>query len=96
MLMAGLDGIENKIDPGEPLDKNIYALSKAELAKVPTMPHSLEDALSNLEEDHEFLLKGDVFTTDAIEAWIEYKREAEIAPMALRPTPHEFELYFDM
>jgi len=96
MLMAGLDGIENKIDPGEPLDKNIYALSKAELAKVPTMPHSLSDALANLEEDHEFLLKGDVFSSDAIEAWIEYKRDAEIAPMALRPTPHEFELYFDM
>ena len=96
MLMAGLDGIENKIDPGEPLDKNIYALSKAELAKVPTMPGSLAEALANLEEDHEFLLKGDVFTQDAIEAWIEYKRDAEIAPMALRPTPHEFELYFDM
>ena len=96
MLMAGLDGIENKIDPGEPLDKNIYALSKAELAKVPTMPGSLSEALANLEEDHEFLLKGDVFSQDAIEAWIEYKREAEIAPMALRPSPHEFELYFDM
>jgi glutamine synthetase len=60
------------------------------------MPHSLGDALNNLEEDHEFLLKGDVFSQDTIEAWIEYKREAEIAPMALRPTPHEFELYFDM
>jgi glutamine synthetase len=96
MLMAGLDGIENKIDPGEPLDKNIYALSKAELAKVPTMPGSLEEALQNLEEDHDFLLKGDVFTQDCIEAWVDYKREAEIAPVALRPHPHEFELYFDM
>ena len=96
MLMAGLDGIENKLDPGEPLDKNIYALSKAELAKVPTMPGSLEEALQNLEEDHDFLLKGDVFTQDCIEAWIDYKREAEIAPVALRPHPHEFELYFDM
>ena len=96
MLMAGLDGIENKIDPGEPLDKNIYALSKAELAKVPTMPGSLDEALCNLEEDHDFLLKGDVFTQDAIEAWIDYKREAEIAPVQLRPHPHEFELYFDM
>ena len=96
MLMAGLDGIENKIDPGEPLDKNIYALSKSELAKVPTMPGSLEEALSHLEEDHDFLLKGDVFTQDAIEAWIDYKREAEIAPVQLRPHPHEFELYFDM
>ncbi len=96
MLLAGLDGIENKLDPGEPLDKNIYALSKTELAKVPTMPGSLEEALSNLEEDHDFLLKGDVFTQDCLEAWIDYKREAEIAPMALRPHPHEFELYFDM
>jgi glutamine synthetase len=95
-LMAGLDGVQNKIDPGEPLDKNIYALSKAELAKVPTMPGSLNEALENLEEDHDFLLKGDVFTQDAIEAWIDYKREAEIAPVALRPHPHEFELYFDM
>ena len=96
MLLAGLDGIQKRMSPGEPLDKNIYALSKAELAKVPTMPHSLNDALESLEEDHEFLLKGDVFSQDTIEAWIEYKREAEIAPMALRPTPHEFELYFDM
>jgi glutamine synthetase len=95
MAMAGIDGIENKIDPGQPLDKNIYALSREELARVPTMPGSLEEALSNLEADKDFLLKGDVFTADALETWIEYKREAEVDQMRLRPHPHEFELYFD-
>ena len=96
MLMAGIDGIENKIDPGEPLDKNIYALSPEEAAGVPTMPASLEEALAALHEDHEFLLKGDVFTHDAIETWIEYKRENEVDPIRLRPHPHEFEIYFDI
>jgi glutamine synthetase len=96
MLMAGLDGIENKIDPGEPLDKDIYALSPKELENVPTMPGSLDEALGELEADHEFLLKGDVFTNDAIEKWCAYKREAEINPMRQRPHPHEFELYYDM
>ena len=95
MLMAGLDGIQNKIDPGEPLDKDIYALSPEELADVPTMPGSLEEALKALEEDHEFLLKGDVFTKDVIEKWIEYKIEAGGEPVKLRPHPHEFFLYFD-
>jgi glutamine synthetase len=95
MAMAGIDGIENKIDPGEPLDKNIYALSPEEAANVPTMPASLEDALDNLEQDRDFLLKGDVFTSDAIETWIEYKRENEVSQVRLRPHPHEFELYFD-
>jgi glutamine synthetase len=96
MLMAGLDGIENKINPGEPMDKDIYSLSPEELSGVPVMPGSLEEALDCLEEDHDFLLKGDVFTEDALETWIEYKREAECQQVALRPHPHEFELYFDI
>ncbi len=96
MTMAGIDGIENKIDPGQPLDKNIYALSPEEKRGIETMPGSLEEALNNLEADKDFLLKGDVFTTDAIDTWIEYKREAEVAQVALRPHPHEFELYFDI
>ncbi|MBE0605406.1 MAG: glutamine synthetase, partial [Deltaproteobacteria bacterium] len=94
-LMAGLDGIQNKIDPGQPLDKDIYALSPEELASVPTTPGSLEESLKALEDDHEFLLKGDVFTIDVIEKWIEYKIEAEVNPVKLRPHPHEFFLYFD-
>jgi glutamine synthetase len=96
MLMAGLDGIENKIDPGSPLDKDIYSLSPEELANVPTMPGGLEESLAALKEDHEFLLKGDVFTADAIETWIEYKYDKELQQVRLRPHPHEFELYFDM
>jgi glutamine synthetase len=96
MLMAGLDGIENQIDPGKPLDKNTYELSSREAARVPTVPGSLDDAISALEKDHEFLLKGDVFTRDVIDVWIEYKREAEIDPVRLRPHPWEFQLYFDV
>jgi glutamine synthetase len=96
MLMAGIDGIENKIDPGEPLDKNIYALTPEEAAGIPVMPGSLDEALTCLHEDHEFLLKGDVFTHDAIEKWIEYKREEEADQVRIRPHPHEFELYFDI
>ena len=95
MLMAGLDGIEKKMDPGEPLDKDIYGLTKAELKDVPKMPGSLEEALECLEKDHDFLLKGDVFSRDVLETWIEYKREKEIDPIRLRPTPKEFELYYD-
>jgi glutamine synthetase len=96
MLLAGIDGIENKIHPGEPLDKNIYALTAEEAKKVPTMPGSLDEALRELENDHDFLLKGGVFTADAIETWIEYKRANEVDPVRLRPHPHEFELYFDV
>jgi glutamine synthetase len=96
MLMAGIDGIENKIDPGAPLDKNIYALKPEELAGIPTMPGSLDEALSELESDHEFLLKGDVFTADAISTWCEYKRENETNAVRIRPHPHEFELYFEV
>jgi glutamine synthetase len=95
MAMAGIDGIENKIDPGEPLDKNIYALTPEEAQGIPTMPASLEDALDALEEDRDFLLRGDVFTPDAIDTWIEYKREVEVDGVRLRPHPHEFELYYD-
>ena len=96
MLMAGIDGIENKIDPGEPLDKNLYSLPAEEAAAIPNMPGSLEEALNELEADHEFLLKGDVFTSDAIQGWISYKKEEECDQVRLRPHPHEFELYFDI
>jgi glutamine synthetase len=96
MLMAGLDGIQNKIDPGEPLDKDVFTLSAEELAKVPTTPESLEEALMALEADCEFLYKGNVFTPDALETWIAYKMEHEVDPMRLRPTPWEFALYYDV
>jgi glutamine synthetase len=96
ILMAGLDGIENKIDPGQPLDKDIYGLTPEELADIPSAPGSLEEALAALKEDHEFLLKGDVFTPDVIEKWIEYKTEAEVNPVRMRPVPMEFALYFDI
>ncbi len=96
MLMAGLDGVINRIDPGDPLDKDIYDLSPEELADVPSTPGSLNEALKALEGDHEFLLKGDVFTEDVIETWIKYKTEKEIKPMALQPHPYEFALYYDV
>ncbi|NVN98219.1 MAG: type I glutamate--ammonia ligase [Geobacteraceae bacterium] len=96
MLMAGLDGIENKIDPGQPLDKDIYGLSPEELKHIPSAPASLEDALKCLEEDHDFLLKGDVFTSDVIEKWIEYKMEEEVNPVRMRPVPLEFQLYYNV
>ncbi|MCI4626998.1 MAG: type I glutamate--ammonia ligase, partial [Candidatus Magnetoovum sp. WYHC-5] len=93
MLMAGIDGIENKIDPGQPLDKDLYDLDPEELAQVPQMPGSLEESLKNLEDDHEFLKKGDVFTEDAIMTWIGYKREKEVDAVRMRPHPYEFYLY---
>jgi len=96
MLMAGLDGIENKIDPGAPIDKNIYELTGEEAANLKTVPGSLEEAISALEADHAFLLKGSVFTSDVIEKWISFKRESEIDPIKLRPHPYEFRLYFDI
>jgi glutamine synthetase len=96
LMMAGLDGIENKIDPGEPLDKDIYGLSPEELANVPAMPGTLEEALNCLKADHAFLLKGDVFTPDVIEKWIEYKMTHEVTPVRMRPVPMEFELYYDI
>jgi len=95
LLMAGLDGIEKKLPAGEPLDKDIYGLTPEELKDVPNTPASLEESLKALEEDHSFLLKGDVFTKDLIEMWIEYKMDKEVSPMRLRPTPWEFALYFD-
>ena len=95
LMMAGLDGIQNKIDPGEPLDKNLYDLEPEELALVPQTPGSLEESLKALEADHEFLLKGDVFTEDVIETWISYKMENEVDAIRLRPHPYEFALYYD-
>jgi glutamine synthetase len=95
MLMAGLDGIQNRIDPGEPLDKDIYDLSPEELKDVPTLPASLDRALEALEADHEFLLKGDVFTENMIERWITFKRQKEVDPIRMRPHPLEFQMYFD-
>ena len=95
MLMAGLDGIQKKIDPKQPLDKDIYSLTPEELKDVPSMPHSLEMALDNLKKDHEFMLAGDVFTEDVIETWIDYKMTREVSEMRLRPHPYEFALYYD-
>lgn len=96
IMMAGLDGIENGIHPGEPLDKDIYGLSPEELKSVPAVPGSLEEALRNLHNNHAFLLKGGVFTEDAIEKWIEYKWNSEVIAMKMRPTPYEFALYYDI
>jgi len=96
MLMAGLDGVQNKIDPGSPLDKNIYDLPPEELAQVPSVPGSLEDALDALEADCDFLFRGDVFTEDVVKTWIEYKRENEVDALRLRPHPYEFYLYYDV
>jgi glutamine synthetase len=95
-LMAGLDGVENKIDPGDALDKDIYGLSPEELKDVPKMPGSLDEALECLRKDHKFLLKGDVFTEDVIQTWINYKMDKEVNPVRLRPHPLEFSLYFDI
>ncbi|MDB6027573.1 MAG: glnA [Verrucomicrobiales bacterium] len=95
LLMAGLDGVLNKIDPGEPMDKNLYELPPEEHAKIPQMPASLDEALNHLEKDHEFLLKGDVFTRDFLEMWITHKRKESDA-IRLRPHPYEFFLYYDV
>ena len=96
VLMAVLDGIQNKIDPGDPLDKNIYDLPPEELANIPSAPGSLDSALAALAEDKEFLLKGDVFTQDVIDMWTDYKTANEVNPVRLRPHPHEFHLYYDI
>jgi glutamine synthetase len=96
MLMAVLDGIQNKLDPGEALDKDIYDLPPEELAKVPTTPGSLRDSLKALSDDHDFLLKGDVFTPDVIETWVDYKMKNEVLALDLRPHPWEFAMYYDM
>ena len=95
ITMAMIDGVQNRIDPGEPLDKNIYDLPAEEMALVRDAPTSLESALAALESDHEFLLHGDVFDGDFIRAYISHKRTAEVLPIKTRPHPHEFEMYFD-
>ena len=97
MLMAMLDGIQNKIDPGEPLDRDIYEMTRDEMKHqgIRTTPGSLEEAIDALEEDHGFLLQGDVFTEDLMHTWIAYKREKELDPIRLRPHPYEFYLYYD-
>ena len=96
MMMAGLDGIQNKIDPGQPADMNLYELSKAEAVKIRTVPSSLEAALDALEKDNEFLMKGGVFTQDVIDVWLDYKRTQEVDAIRLRPHPWEFHMYFDI
>lgn len=96
MLCAGIDGIKNQIDPGDPLDVDIYDLSPEELAKIPSTPGSLMDALKALEADHDFLTTGGVFTEDFIDNWITYKLDTEVNPMRLRPHPYEFALYYDV
>ncbi|MEX0659460.1 MAG: type I glutamate--ammonia ligase [Egibacteraceae bacterium] len=96
MLMAGLDGVRNKIEPPDPVDKDIYELPREALLDLPSVPASLEEALAALETDHEFLLEGGVFTEDLIETWIEYKMDAEVAQVRLRPHPYEFHLYYDI
>ena len=96
MLMAGLDGIRNKIDPGDPVDKNIYDLPPEEAAEIKKVPGQLSEAIAALEADHEFLLEGDVFTADFVEAYIDYKRSSELDPIRLRPHPYEFVLYYDV
>jgi glutamine synthetase len=96
LLMAGLDGVQNRIDPGEPMDKDLYELPPEEAGQVEQVPGSLGAVLDALEADHEFLLKGDVFTTDLLEAYIAYKREVEVDPVRMRPHPHEFTLYYDV
>lgn len=96
MLMAGLDGMKRKLDPGEPLDKDTYHLSKEDAKAIKSVPGSLAESLNALENDHKFLLAGDVFTKDMIETWIDYKRTKEVDPVRLRPHPWEYHLYFDI
>ncbi|MDA2909923.1 type I glutamate--ammonia ligase [Nitrospiraceae bacterium AH_259_D15_M11_P09] len=96
MLMAGLDGIENKIEPPPPLDKDLYDLEPEEAAQIKSVAGSLEQVLDALEQDHDFLLKGGVFTKDVVDTWIEFKRKKELDPVRLRPHPYEFALYFDI
>ena len=93
--MAMLDGIQTKANPGEPLDKDVYDLTPDELRDVPETPRSLEESLDALKADHEFLLRGDVFTPDVIDTWVWYKQTHEAEAIRQRPHPHEFALYFD-
>jgi glutamine synthetase len=96
MMMAGIDGIKNKIEPHEPVDKDLYELPPDEASAIPQVPGSLEAVLDALEADHDYLLEGGVFTEDLVETWIDYKRSNELDPVRLRPTPHEFAMYFDV
>src|SRR5919112_1134891 len=96
MLMAGIDGIRNRIEPPEPIDKDLYELPPEEHASIQQVPGTLAEVLDSLEADHDYLTEGDVFTPDLIETWIEWKRTNEVDPIRLRPHPHEFELYFDL
>ena len=96
MLMAGLDGIERRINPGDPIDKNLYDLPPEQMAKVPKAPGTLDEALDALQGDHQFLLAGSVFTKDVIETYFSYKRLHEIDEIRLRPHPYEFFLYYDI
>lgn len=95
MMMAGLDGIKNKIEPHEPVDKDLYELPPEEAKNIPQAPTSLSAVIDKLEEDHEYLTAGGVFTEDLIETWIALKRENEIEPVQIRPHPYEFALYYD-
>jgi glutamine synthetase len=96
LMMAGLDGIQNRLDPGQPVDADLFELPAEQLAQLNNVPGSLDDALDALEADHEFLLKGGVFTEDLIRTWIDYKRAEECDPIRLRPHPWEFALYYDV
>jgi glutamine synthetase len=96
MLMAGIDGIQNKIEPPKPVDKDLYDLEGAEAAAIPQVPGSLDAVLDNLEKDNEFLTRGGVFTKDLIDTWIDFKRKQEVDYVRLRPHPAEFELYYDL
>jgi glutamine synthetase len=96
MLMAGIDGVKNRIEPPAPMDKDLYELPPDEAKSVPQVSGSLTEALDNLEKDHDYLTAGGVFTEDLIETWIDYKRSKEIDPIRLRPTPYEFQLYYDI
>jgi glutamine synthetase len=96
MLMAGLDGIQNKIEPPKPVDKDLYELEGAEAAAIPQVPGSLDAVLDNLERDNDFLTRGGVFTKDLIDTWIDFKRKQEVDYVRLRPHPAEFELYYDL
>ncbi|MDT7695799.1 MAG: glutamine synthetase, partial [Pseudonocardiales bacterium] len=96
MMMAGLDGIKNKMEPPAPIDKDLYELPPEEAKDIPQVPASLEAVIDRLEEDHDYLLEGGVFTPDLIETWISLKRDNEITPLRLRPHPYEFSLYYDV
>jgi len=96
MLMAGLDGIQHRINPGDPIDKNLYDLPPEEMARVPKAPGTLDEALDALEKDHKFLVEGNVFTQDVIDTYLSYKRSHEIDEIRLRPHPYEFFLYYDI